>query len=112
MNPLDLPQQAGALAASVAADSPVAAADDAAYRAKAGMAAEKFEAFFIAQMLRQMRSATRAMASEDSVFKDRVAADMLDLGDTMVADKMAGLHAFGIADAILKQLLPKQTSSI
>jgi flagellar protein FlgJ len=31
---------------------------------------------------------------------------MLDLADTMVADKMAGQRAFGIADAILRQLLP------
>jgi flagellar protein FlgJ len=79
---------------------------DARYREKAIDAAVKFEGFFIARMLHQMRSSTREMAGEDSVFKDPVNSDMLDLADTLVADKMAGQRAFGIADAILRQLLP------
>ena len=88
------------------ATEPVAAADPR-YRAKATEAAVKFESFFIGSMLHQMRSGTRELAGEDSVFKDPVNSDMLDLADTLVADKMAGQRAFGIADAILKQLLPK-----
>ena len=93
-------------AASAAdADSPVAA-PDARYVAKATQAAVQFEGFFIAHMLHQMRSSAREMAGEDSVFKDRVNGDMLDMADTMVADKMASQRAFGIADAILRQLLP------
>lgn len=76
------------------------------YAAKATEAAVKFEAFFISHMLRQMRSGTREMAGEDSVYKDPVNSDMLELADNMVADKMAGQRAFGIADAILRQLLP------
>lgn len=80
---------------------------DSSYRAKATAAAIKFEAFFISHMLHQMRSGTRELAGEDSVFKDPVNSDMLDLADTMMADKMAGQRAFGIADAILRQLLPK-----
>jgi Rod binding domain-containing protein len=31
---------------------------------------------------------------------------MLDMADNMVADQMAGRRAFGVADAILRQLLP------
>ena len=91
---------------------PVAAAGDGPdtsdprYRAKATEAAVKFESFFIGQMLHQMRASTRAMAGEGSVFKDPVNEDMLDLADNLVADKMAGQRAFGIADAILRQLLP------
>lgn len=94
------------------ADGPVAPAvagedaDQTRYRAKATEAAVKFESFFIGHMLHQMRSSTREMAPEDSVFRDPVNSDMLDLADNLVADKMAGQHAFGIADAILRQLLP------
>jgi peptidoglycan hydrolase FlgJ len=79
---------------------------DTQFRAKAAQAAEKFEAFFIAQMLKQMRSATRELADEDSIYKDRINQDMLALADGKLADVMAGQRAFGIADAILRQLLP------
>ncbi len=79
---------------------------DAAYRAKATDAAIKFEGFFIADMLHKMRSGTRELAGQESVFKDKANGDMLDMADTLVADKMAGQRAFGIADAILRQLLP------
>lgn len=76
------------------------------YRAKATEAATKFESFFISHLLHQMRNSTREMAGEDSVFKDEVNRDMLDMADNLVADSLAGRHAFGIADAILRQLLP------
>lgn len=76
------------------------------YRAKVQAAAEKFEGFFIGQMLRQMRQGTREMAGEDSIYNSRVNQDMLDMADTQLADSLAGQRAFGIADAILRQLLP------
>jgi flagellar protein FlgJ len=79
---------------------------DPAYRAKATQAAVKFESFFIGHMLHQMRSSTKELASEDSVFRDRINDDMLDMADNLVADRMAGQRAFGIADVILRQLLP------
>lgn len=75
-------------------------------RAQAEAAAQKFEAFFITEALRQMRRATREMAGEDSVFRDRINDDMLDMADTQVADALAAQRAFGIADAILRQVLP------
>ena len=106
MNPID--KLGGAAALAPLADdgaAPVAAADPSCV-AKATKAAVQFEGFFISHMLHQMRAGTRAMAGEDSVFKDPVNSDMLDLADTMVAEKMAGQRAFGIADAILRQLLP------
>ncbi|HEU4845119.1 MAG TPA: hypothetical protein VFT05_12715 [Burkholderiaceae bacterium] len=90
----------------LAPPAPGESATDAAYRGKAIGAAVKFESFFIGHMLHQMRAGTRALAGEDSVFKDPVTSDMLDLADNLVADKMAGQRAFGIADAILRQLLP------
>lgn len=90
-------------------DAPVApAADqpDPAYVAKATQAAVEFERFFISHMLRTMRASTREMASEDSVFNNRVNQDMQDMADDLVAGNMAGQRAFGIADAILRQLVP------
>ena len=91
--------------------APVAPADagdsvDPAYRAKATEAAVKFESFFIGHMLHQMRSGTRELAADDSVFKDKINEDMLDMADNLVADQLAGQRAFGVADAILRQLLP------
>jgi len=79
---------------------------DPAYRARAEEAAEKFEGFFIGQLLRQMRSGTRALAGEDSVFGSRTNEEMLDLADTLLGDALARQRAFGIADVILRQLLP------
>lgn len=89
-----------------AAEASADAVQDAAWRGKAEAAAEKFEGIFIAEMLRQMRRSTREMAGEDSVFNDRINEDMLDLADGVLADALAGQRAFGIADAILRQVLP------
>lgn len=80
---------------------------DPAYRAKATEAAIKFESFFIGHLLHQMRDGTRALAAEDSPSKSRINDDMLDMADNLVADQMAGQRAFGVADAILRQLLPQ-----
>ncbi len=86
-------------------------------RAKAVDAAEKFEAFFISQNLKGMRRSTQALASEDSPFNNKINQDMLDLADNVVADTLARQRAFGIADVILRQLLPapavlKQTPAV
>ena len=81
-------------------------APDPAYVAKATKAAVEFESFFISHMLKEMRATTREMADEDSVFKDRVNQDMQDMADGILAKQMAGQRAFGVADAILRQLLP------
>lgn len=78
----------------------------AAYRKKASEAAVKFESFFIGHMLKQMRSSTKELAGDDSIYKDSVNSDMLDMADNLVADQLAHQRAFGVADAILRQLLP------
>lgn len=83
-----------------------AGSDEARLQARAAEAAEKFEAFFIKQMMSQMRAATRALAEDDSPLKNKVNDDMTDLADGLVADAMAGQRAFGIADMMLRQLLP------
>ncbi len=97
-----LPLQPGAEApVAAAADQP-----DPAYVAKATKAAVEFERFFISNMLKEMRSSTRAMAAEDSVFNNRINQDMQGMADDLLAGNMAGNRAFGIADAILRQLVP------
>jgi len=101
------PLTAQAQAAADAAAGPVApAAPSPEYTAKATKAAVEFESFFISHMLQQMRESARALAPEDSPLKDPVNSDMLDMADKLLAGHMAGQRAFGVADAILKQLLP------
>ena len=100
------PLQPGASDEAGHADAPVAPAHDAAYVAKATRAAVEFESFFISHMLHQMRESTRTLAPEDSPVKNRVNQDMTDMVDNMLAGNMAGQRAFGVADAILRQLLP------
>ena len=86
--------------------APAADQPDPAYVAKATKASVEFERFFISNMLKEMRSSTRAMAAEDSVFNNRVNQDMQGMADDLLAGNMAGNRAFGIADAILRQLVP------
>ena len=94
-------------AVTPAAEAEVA---DAAHVAQATKAAVEFESFFISQMLKDMRSTTREMADEDSVFKDKVNQDMQDMADGILSKQMAGQRAFGVADAILRQLLPAKNT--
>jgi flagellar protein FlgJ len=103
-NLLPLPGRTGAASGAIAPAAEGTA--DPAYVAQATKAAVEFESFFISQMLKDMRATTREMADEDSVFKDRVNQDMQDMADGILAKQMAGQRAFGVADAILRQLLP------
>jgi flagellar protein FlgJ len=86
--------------------APAPQTEESRYRAKATEAAVKFESFFIAHTLHKMRDATKAMAGDDSIYKDSINSDMLDMADNLVADQLANRRAFGVADAILRQLLP------
>lgn len=94
LNPLNGQPQSGA------------ADPDQAYVKQATKAAVELESFFISHMLQQMRESARTLAPEDSAAKDPVNSDMLDMADKLLAGHMAGQRAFGVADAILKQLLP------
>ena len=106
LDPTQLPSQQGSPQADRDAPVAPAAQHDPVYVAKATKAAVEFERFFISHMLKEMRSSTRAMAAEDSVFNNRVNQDMQDMADDLLAGNMAGQRAFGIADAILRQLVP------
>lgn len=99
-----------------AKDAPVAAAADQAadpaYVAKATKVAVEFESFFISHMLHQMRESARTLAPEDSPTRNRVNQDMTDMVDNMLAGNIAHQRAFGVADAILKQLLPAPLNKV
>ena len=75
-------------------------------------AAVKFESFFVAQMMKQMRQATAALADEQSAVKDQVNDSTLALAEQTVADSLAGHRAFGIADVLVRQLLPQPVSPV
>ncbi|MBK1616571.1 hypothetical protein CKO44_24320 [Rubrivivax gelatinosus] len=99
------PLQAGpAAAAKEAAPAP---AMDAATRARAEKAAVQFEGYMIAEMLKQTRQGLRELAADDGT-RDRSRDDLQDMADRAVADAMAGSRAFGIADALLRQVLPPE----
>jgi flagellar protein FlgJ len=85
--------------------APAAGAPDPA-TAKVTKAAIDFESFFISNMLHQMRETTRTIAPDDSPYKDKVNQDMQDMADNILAGSIANQRAFGVADAILKQMLP------
>jgi len=75
-------------------------------------AAVKFEGFFVAQMLKQMRQATAAMADSGSAINDRVNDSTLALAEQTVADGLAGQRAFGIADVLVRQMLPQSGAAV
>ncbi|WP_239700458.1 rod-binding protein [Massilia sp. 9096] len=91
---------------SKAAITPAAPAVPDPATAKVTKAAIDFESFFISNMLHQMRETQRTIAPEDSPYKDKVNQDMQDMADNVLAGSIANQRAFGIADAILKQMLP------
>lgn len=74
-------------------------------------AAVKFEAFFVAQMMKQMRQATAAIADKDSALNDEVNQMPLALADNAVADAMATQRAFGIADVLVRQMVGAMPSA-
>lgn len=82
-------------------------AENEAYRKKVETAAVQFESFFIQDMLKQMRKATKEMSSEDSIYKDSINSDMLDFADQSVAQELAKQRVFGVANAIMAQLMPQ-----
>lgn len=94
----------------VAASGPPAAGagrpDQARFRRDAQAAAEKFESFFVAEILKPMHRAAREIAGGDAASRDRAGDELLEVAHSLVADALASQRAFGVADAILRQLLP------
>ncbi|WP_420605831.1 rod-binding protein [Novosphingopyxis sp.] len=89
---------------SIASTGPVAAAsagDSGKAQKKDDLraAAEAFEAVFLRQMIRSMRSAGLA----DDIFGNQATDQFRDMQDAHMADAMAGSTDFGIAELLLKQ---------
>jgi flagellar protein FlgJ len=79
-------------------------------RAQATDAAEKFEAHFIRKMMAEMRASSRALSGQQHEGKPAYGDDMQDVADGLVADALAHQHAFGIADLMLRHVLPQDLS--
>lgn len=63
-------------------------------------AAEAFEAVILRQMLASMRSAKLG----DDIFGSSATDNFREMADARLADNMAGLRQFGIADLVERQL--------
>ena len=91
-------------AETLPASLPAANPQDAQDLARLRQAAVKFEAFFVAQMMEQMRKATAALADKDSALNDQVNQAPLAMADNAVADALSAQGAFGIADVLVRQM--------
>lgn len=67
-------------------------------------AATQFEAMFIQMMLKSMRSATDAMAGENSLFNSKQQKFYQEMADGQMASSLAEDRRFGIADAMIRQM--------
>jgi flagellar protein FlgJ len=67
-------------------------------------AAEAFEAVILRQMMASMR---KAKLGED-IMGSGATDNFREMADARLADNMAGLRQFGIADLVEKQLGPKK----
>ncbi|MCL6262286.1 flagellar biosynthesis protein FlgJ [Craterilacuibacter sp. RT1T] len=98
-------QSALPLASEVVADTSPAVAD-AAWQQKAAQAAEAFEAVFVREMFKDMDKGTQAIAGEQGLFNKGSGSELSGIAQMAVADQIARSRAFGVADAILRQLTP------
>ncbi|WP_326536787.1 flagellar biosynthesis protein FlgJ [Pseudorhodoferax sp.] len=80
-------------------------------RARLENAALQFEGMFIQQMLKTMRQGAGPIAGEDGFLRQDPDDPLLGLADQLLADKLAGQRAFGIADMLLRQLLPAEPAA-
>ncbi len=66
--------------------------------------AEQFEAIFVQQMLKQMRSASAVMADKDNPLTSQSDSVYQDMLDSQLALNMSQTSGMGIADMLVKQL--------
>ncbi|NAW64732.1 rod-binding protein [Photobacterium halotolerans] len=72
--------------------------------------AGQFEAMFLQMVLRQMRSSSDALAAEDNPFSSKEQGVFRDFYDGQLAMDMAKRQSAGIADMLVKQLSPQDSS--
>ncbi len=66
--------------------------------------AEQFEAIFVQQMLKQMRSASAVIADKDNPLTSQSDSVYQDMLDSQLALNMSQTSGMGIADMLVKQL--------
>ncbi len=66
--------------------------------------AEQFEAIFVQQMLKQMRSANAVFADEDNPLTSQTDSVYQDMLDGLLAMNISQSNGMGIADMLVKQL--------
>jgi flagellar protein FlgJ len=88
--------------------SAAATPQDAAVRAQLEKAALQFEGMFIQQMLKSMRQSSGALGGDNALLRQDVDDPLLGYADQLLADNLSGQRAFGIADMLLRQLLPAE----
>ncbi|WP_440875222.1 rod-binding protein [Thalassotalea sp. PLHSN55] len=69
-------------------------------------ASQQFETLFLQMVLKSMRSASDAMADEDSLVSSNQTRMYRDMHDSQLTMAMANKGNLGIADAMVKQLSP------
>lgn len=72
--------------------------------------AGQFEAMFLQMVLRQMRSSSDVLADEDSPFSSQQHGVFRDMHDGQLSIELAKKQNSGIADMLVKQLGPAQTT--
>lgn len=73
--------------------------------------AGQFEAMFLQMVLRQMRSSSDVLADEDSPFSSQQHGVFRDMHDGQLSIELAKKQNSGIADMLVKQLGPAQSTS-
>lgn len=69
-------------------------------------AADQFETLFLQMVLKSMRSASDALASEDSLVNSERQRMYRDMHDGQLTMAMANKGSIGISDAMVRQLSP------
>jgi len=69
-------------------------------------AADQFETLFLQMVLKSMRSASDALASEDSLVNSEQQRMYRDMHDGQLTMAMANKGSLGISDAMVRQLSP------
>ncbi len=73
--------------------------------------AKKFEALFVQEMFKRMRSATEALGNEDNPLSNKSNSMFQSMLDTQLATSMTKQTSFGLAEMLYQQLSNNQSST-
>ncbi|MGY0216823.1 rod-binding protein [Endozoicomonadaceae bacterium StTr2] len=108
MNSLDLQLSMPALTTDISRKSGnIARQPDTSEQNQLREVAEDFEALFLQQMMKSMRSASDAIADENSPFNSRQERFYRDWFDGLLAKDLSGKQGLGLADMLVSKLSDK-----